>query len=78
MQAEHRACRERAGIFDLTPFTKVEVAGPGALAFLQRLAANDVDKPAGTIVYTAMLSPRARDHVRPDRHAPGRRIASGS
>jgi dimethylglycine oxidase len=57
--AEHRACRERAGIFDLTPFTKVEVSGPGALAFLQRLAANDVDKAPGTIVYTAMLSPRA-------------------
>jgi dimethylglycine oxidase len=34
------------------------VAGPGALAFLQRLAANDVDKPIGVIVYTAMLSPR--------------------
>jgi glycine cleavage system T protein len=58
VQAEHRACRERAGIFDLTPFTKVEVKGPGARAFLQRLAANDIDKPAGVIVYTAMLSPR--------------------
>jgi dimethylglycine oxidase len=58
VQAEHRACRERAGLFDLTPFTKVEVAGPGALAFLQRLAANDVDKHVGAIVYTAMLSPR--------------------
>jgi dimethylglycine oxidase len=58
VQAEHRACRERAGIFDLTPFTKVEVKGPGAFAFLQRLAANDVDKPVGVIVYTAMLSPR--------------------
>jgi glycine cleavage system T protein len=58
VQAEHRACRERAGIFDLTPFTKVEVKGPGALAFLQRLAANDVDKAVGVIVYTAMLSPR--------------------
>jgi dimethylglycine oxidase len=58
VQAEHRACRERAGIFDLTPFTKVEVKGPGALHFLQRLAANDVDKPVGVIVYTAMLSPR--------------------
>ena len=28
-QAEHRACRERVGLFDLTPFTKVEVSGPG-------------------------------------------------
>src|SRR3954470_10075020 len=56
--AEHRACRERAGLFDLTPFTKVEVSGPVAAAFLQRLAANDVDKPIGTVVYTAMLTPR--------------------
>ena len=45
-------------MFDLTPFTKVEVHGPGALAFLQELAANDVDRPAGTIVYTAMCAPR--------------------
>ncbi|HEX7297522.1 MAG TPA: FAD-dependent oxidoreductase [Solirubrobacteraceae bacterium] len=58
IQAEHRACRERAGLFDLTPFTKVEVAGAGALRFLQHLAANDVDKRVGAIVYTAMLSPR--------------------
>ena len=56
--AEHRATRERVGLFDLTPFTKVEVRGPGALAFLQGLAANDVDRPVGTIVYTAMCAPR--------------------
>jgi glycine cleavage system T protein len=56
--AEHIACRERVGIFDATPFTKVDVAGPGALAYLQRLAANDVDVPLGRIVYTAMLAPR--------------------
>ena len=47
-----------SGIFDLTPFTKLEVSGPGAAGFLQRLAANDVDKPVGTVVYTAMLTPR--------------------
>jgi glycine cleavage system T protein len=56
--AEHRACRERVGLFDLTPFTKVEVHGPGALRFLSSLAANDVDRPVGTIVYTAMCAPR--------------------
>jgi glycine cleavage system T protein len=56
--AEHRACRERVGLFDLTPFTKVEVHGPGALRFLSGLAANDVDRPIGTIVYTAMCAPR--------------------
>ena len=56
--AEHRACRERVGYFDLTPFTKVEVHGSGALAYLSQLAANDVDRPLGTIVYTAMCAPR--------------------
>ena len=58
--AEHRACRERAGLFDLSPFTKITVRGPGSLAYLQHLAANDVDRPAGTIVYTAMLTPGGR------------------
>jgi dimethylglycine oxidase len=57
--AEHAACRERVGLFDVSPFTKVEVSGPGAGAYLQGLAANDVDRPVGTIVYTAMLGPRA-------------------
>ena len=58
--AEHRACRERVGLFDLTPFTKVRVSGSGALGYLQHLAANDVDRAPGTIVYTAMLTPRGR------------------
>jgi glycine cleavage system T protein len=57
--AEHQACRERVGLFDVSPFTKVEVSGPGAGAYLQRLAANNVDRPVGTVVYTAMLGPRA-------------------
>src|SRR4051794_36887135 len=56
--AEHQACRERVGLFDISPFTKVEVSGRGAAAYVQRMAANDVDRPVGTIVYTAMLSPR--------------------
>jgi glycine cleavage system T protein len=56
--AEHAACRDRVGLFDLSPFTKVEVSGPGAASYLQHLAANDVDKPVGTIVYTGMLGPR--------------------
>jgi glycine cleavage system T protein len=58
--AEHRATREHAGLFDLSPFTKVTVRGPGALAYLQHLAANDVDRPPGTVVYTAMLTPGGR------------------
>lgn len=55
--AEHVATRERVAMFDMTPFAKFELAGPGALAALQRLAANEMDKPVGTITYTSMLTP---------------------
>jgi 4-methylaminobutanoate oxidase (formaldehyde-forming) len=34
------------------------VSGPDALAFLQQLCANDVDKPPGAITYTSMLNSR--------------------
>ena len=56
--AEHVATRERAALFDLTPFAKFEVTGPGALKALQRLSANQMDRPAGAVTYTAMLTPR--------------------
>ena len=55
--AEHAATRERVAMFDMTPFAKFELSGPGALADLQRLAANQMDKPVGTITYTSMLTP---------------------
>ena len=56
--AEHRACRERAALFDETSFAKIEVSGPGAEDFLQRLCDNDVGRPPGTVVYTSMLNAR--------------------
>ena len=56
--AEHVASRERAALFDLTPFAKFEVTGPGAIGALQRLASNQMDKPVGSITYTPMLTPR--------------------
>jgi len=55
---EHAACREAAAIFDETSFSKIEVGGRGAVSFLQRLCANDVDRPVGTVVYTQMLNGR--------------------
>ena len=55
--AEHRAARERVVLFDSTPFTKLEVAGTGALSFIQGITANDMDRPRGTVTYTAMLTP---------------------
>ena len=55
---EALATRTSAGLYDETSFAKIEVSGPGASDFLQRLCANDVDRPAGTIVYTSMLNRR--------------------
>ena len=56
--AEHLATRAGAALFDLTPFVKIDVEGPDALAFLERICANRIDRPVGTVVYTAMLTPR--------------------
>ena len=56
--AEHRACRERAAIFDETSFAKLEVRGPDAAAFLERICANRVAKAPGTLTYTQLLNPR--------------------
>ena len=56
--AEHVATRERAGLFDESSFAKLEVSGPQACGFLQRICANDVDVTAGRVVYTQMLNHR--------------------
>ncbi len=54
--AEHLATRETAALFDLTPYVKLDVDGPDALAFLERVCANRIDRPSGNVVYTAMLA----------------------
>ena len=56
--AEHRAVRERVALIDMRSFSKFEVRGAGALALLQKLAANDLDRPVGTIVYTQLCNER--------------------
>ncbi len=56
--AEVKAVRERAGIVDLSSFGKIDLGGSGALALLQRVAANDVDRPIGSIVYTQWCDDR--------------------
>ena len=55
--AEHAATRSRVAMFDMTPFAKFEITGPGALAALQHLAANQMDRPVGRVTYTSMLTP---------------------
>ena len=56
---EHRAVRERVGLFDVSHMGEFDVTGPGALGFLQRLTPNDVSKLAdGRIQYSAFLTER--------------------
>ncbi|HLL91348.1 MAG TPA: FAD-dependent oxidoreductase [Solirubrobacteraceae bacterium] len=56
--AEHRATRERAGLFDESSFSKLEIAGPGAAELLQALCDNNVAREVGAITYTQMLNRR--------------------
>ena len=56
--AEHRACREAAALFDESSFSKLEVLGPGAADFLERLCANSVARRVGAVTYTQLLNPR--------------------
>ena len=55
---EHRAVRERVGLFDQSSFAKLLVQGRDAVRVLNRVCANEVDVPAGRIVYTQWLNER--------------------
>jgi glycine cleavage system T protein len=57
-RTEHMALREGVGLLDMSSFGKIRVEGRDALAFLQRLCANEMDVEVGRIVYTQMLIPR--------------------
>jgi len=55
---EHRSTREAAAVFDQTSFAKFALKGPDALAALDWICANDIDKPVGALTYTQMLDDR--------------------
>lgn len=57
--AEHRAVRERVGVFDVSHMGEFEVSGPDRNAFVQRVTPNDVGalKP-GQAQYSAILTPQ--------------------
>jgi len=46
------------GLFEMSSFGKIDIRGPGALALLQRLTDNDLEKPVGSVVYTQFLNDR--------------------
>jgi sarcosine dehydrogenase len=53
---EHRAAREAAALFDQTSFAKFHLSGPDAEAILSQIAANDVRRADGAVIYTQMLN----------------------
>jgi aminomethyltransferase len=56
--AEHRAVRERVGVFDVSHMGEFEVTGPDRNAFVQRVTANDVGAlQPGQAQYSAILTP---------------------
>src|SRR6266508_1265962 len=57
--SEHRAVRERVGMFDLSHLGKVDVSGPGALPLLQRTFTNDHSRlQVGRALYNLVLNDR--------------------
>ena len=54
--AEHRAVRERVGLFDQSSFAKFRLEGADASRVLNTVCANDVDVRPGRIVYTQWLN----------------------
>jgi 4-methylaminobutanoate oxidase (formaldehyde-forming) len=55
---EHKATREKVVLFDQTSFAKFEVTGKDAEKALSWIAANDVTKASGRLVYSQMLNAR--------------------
>lgn len=55
---EHRAVRERAGLFDVSHMTVTRLAGPNAREFLRELLSGDVDRIAddGGALYGCLLN----------------------
>ena len=71
--AEHIATRERAGLFDESSFAKIEVSGPDAAAFLQRLSV-ERRGPGDRDGHVHPDAEHARRHrMRPDRDPAGGR-----
>jgi len=55
--AEHLAMRDRGAMIDLTAFAMFDISGPGALDYVQKMAANQMDVRVGRAVYTPLLAP---------------------
>ncbi|MET7329752.1 FAD-dependent oxidoreductase [Nonomuraea sp. NPDC005650] len=53
--AEAQATRETVALYDMSALKRLEISGPGALAFLQRMTTGDVYKSVGSVTYCLLL-----------------------
>ncbi|XP_056645731.1 pyruvate dehydrogenase phosphatase regulatory subunit, mitochondrial-like [Diorhabda sublineata] len=60
MKEEYLACKEGVGVIDMSSFSKILLKSGGLeiVEYLQRLCANDIDIPLGTIIHTGMHNER--------------------
>lgn len=56
--SEVAQAHDHAAIFDQSTFGKIDVIGRDATAFLNRVCANQMDRPTGRAIYTAILNDR--------------------
>lgn len=54
--AEAWKTRTAVAMYDMTPLKRLEVAGPGALALLQRLSTGNIAKKPGAVTYCLLLN----------------------
>ncbi|KIN79183.1 GcvT family protein [Sulfitobacter mediterraneus] len=55
-EQEHKAVREAVALIDQSSFAKFEMFGPAALDTLQHLAACNMDKPVGSVIYAQLCN----------------------
>jgi dimethylglycine oxidase len=58
--AEAQATREGVALYDMSSLMRLEVAGPGAAAYLERMTTGRVDRAAGAVTYCLMLDAQGR------------------
>src|SRR5690606_10946660 len=58
IQEEHEAVRQRAGMFDVSHMGEIEIRGPAAKEWLQKMTTNDLSKLAiHQVQYTTLCRP---------------------
>ena len=51
-------CQLNVSLFELSPFTKLEISGPDVVEYLQKVCCSNVDIAVGRVIYTLMLNDR--------------------